>query len=98
MQGSRWERGEGESGGVVVDGTENPLSICALGGSVATPPEGITAELVEVKSLAEAERLGERGRGKIVFFNRPMDPAKGPYRRSVWRRRGSAHGRRFGGC
>ena len=50
------------------------LSICALGGSVATPPGGIEAEVVEVHSLKEAKALGERGRGRIVFFNRPFDP------------------------
>jgi hypothetical protein len=71
-----WVRGEGENGGYIVDGREQSLSLCALGGSVPTPSEGITADVIEVHSLAEAEKLGERGKGKIVFFNRPMDPTK----------------------
>lgn len=51
-----------------------PLSICALGGSVGTPPEGITAQVVEVKSFVELEKRAAEIKGKIVFFNRPMDP------------------------
>lgn len=51
------------------------LNILALGGSVGTPENGITAEVIEVNSLKELETLGEsKIRGKIVFFNRPMDP------------------------
>lgn len=51
------------------------LSVCALGGSVATPQKGVTGEVVEVRSFEELRSLGERAKGKIVFFNRPMDPA-----------------------
>jgi hypothetical protein len=52
------------------------LNVCALGGSVATPAQGIQAEVVEVKSFDELRTLGNAVRGKIVFFNRPMDPTK----------------------
>jgi Zn-dependent M28 family amino/carboxypeptidase len=52
-----------------------PLAVAALGGSVPTPLAGVTAEVVEVTSLSEALALGERAKGKIVFYNRPMDPA-----------------------
>jgi hypothetical protein len=31
--------------------TKNDISICALGGSVATPKTGIKATVIEVKSL-----------------------------------------------
>ena len=61
----------------ILDGEkEIPLTICALGGSIATPKEGITAEVIEVHSLDEAKNLGEKAKGKIVFYNRPMDPTK----------------------
>ena len=50
-----------------------PLAVCALGGSVGTPGKGITAPVVEVRSLSEAASLGRALKGKIVFFNRPMD-------------------------
>jgi carboxypeptidase Q len=51
------------------------LSVCALGGSVGTPPAGITAGVIEVQSFEELQSLRGAANGKIVFFNRPMDPA-----------------------
>ena len=50
-----------------------PLTICTLGGSIAAPPGGITAEVVDVKSFDELKALGDQAKGKIIFFNRPMD-------------------------
>jgi len=53
------------------------VAICALGGSIATPAAGITAGVIEVKSFEELAKLGkEKVKGKIVFFNRPMDPTE----------------------
>ena len=49
-----------------------PLQIMALGGSAATPPEGITAEVVEVSSLEELAALGDRVKGRIVLFSHDM--------------------------
>lgn len=47
----------------------------ALGPSPSTPVEGIIAEVVEVHSLEEVEKLGSAViSGKIVFYNRPWDP------------------------
>ena len=66
----RWVRGSTEAASIVGGGK---LSICALGGSVGTPGGGLEAEVIEVQSLREAEELGPKGRGKIVFFNRPFD-------------------------
>lgn len=69
-----WVRGEpercellGEDDAVVED-----LQVLALGGSEATPPGGVVAELVMVRSFEELAARGEEARGKIVFFNRPM--------------------------
>jgi carboxypeptidase Q len=50
-----------------------PLAVCALGGSVGTPAGGLTAPVVEVRSLDDVAALGEAVRGRIVFYNRPMD-------------------------
>ena len=51
------------------------VDVCALGGSVATPSVGIKSNVVEVKSFDELFKLGkEKIDGKIVFFNRPMQP------------------------
>ncbi len=66
-----WTRGDTES--AMLNGTQK-LAICALGGSIGTPKSGIEAEVIEVRSLKEAEELGARGKGKIVFFNRGFDP------------------------
>lgn len=68
----RWERGKIERADIVGRPSYR-LEVCALGGSVPTPRGGLTAEVVEVHSLQEARALGSRGKGKIVFFNRPMD-------------------------
>ncbi len=71
----RWERGAPERAEVLAAGRRGPkpLAVCALGGSVATPPGGVSGEVVEVHSLDELPRLGRALAGKIVFFNRPMD-------------------------
>lgn len=71
----RWERGTTEKAFLEVSGKmRTSLSVCALGGSIATPAGGIRAGVVEVKSFEELERLGSAASGKIIFFNRPMDP------------------------
>lgn len=73
----RWLRGSKEIGRVVNSlslGTFE-VSVCALGGSVPTPENGLSAELIEVRNFDEMRRLGkEKIAGKIVFFNRRMDP------------------------
>ena len=48
--------------------------LTALGGSIATPANGITAEVVEVSSYDQLAQLGRaKIAGKIVFYNKPMD-------------------------
>ncbi|HSN67724.1 MAG TPA: M20/M25/M40 family metallo-hydrolase [Thermoanaerobaculia bacterium] len=67
-----WVRGREEA--KLTSPTEQALAVTALGGSIATPPEGITAPVIEVRSYEELRALGETVRGKIVFYNRRMDP------------------------
>jgi hypothetical protein len=56
-------------------GLTTNLPVCALGGSVGTPLGGLKANLIEVQGIEELAGLGkEKIAGKIVFFNRPMDP------------------------
>ncbi|MCH7702872.1 MAG: M20/M25/M40 family metallo-hydrolase [Planctomycetes bacterium] len=50
------------------------MPMLGLGGSVATPPEGITADVVSVADEKALDALGEAVRGKIVLFNYPMPP------------------------
>jgi carboxypeptidase Q len=69
-----WVRGRIEEGTLLLpSGQKEKLNITTLGGSIGTPPEGITAEVVEVKSFDELKALGAKAKGKIIFFNRPMD-------------------------
>jgi hypothetical protein len=75
----RWERGNQEQAELLLPGGPRKLRIAALGTSVGTAPEGITAPVVEVKSLKEVEEQGKALEGKIVFYNRPMNPALNPF-------------------
>jgi hypothetical protein len=73
----KWVRGEKETAYILDNKTKLTVPICALGGSIATPKKGITAEVIEVHSLKELAELGkDKIRGKIVFFNRAMDAAQ----------------------
>lgn len=70
----KWVRGEKETGYFSSKGKRNELNLCALGGSVATPDEGVKGIVIEVQSLEELKALGEeKVKNKIVFFNRPME-------------------------
>jgi hypothetical protein len=74
----RWVRGETEELVVLGEGEAadaEPLAVLALGGSVATPPEGVEGELLVVRSFEALRALGERAAGKVVLFNRPMPRA-----------------------
>ena len=72
-----WVRGEKEVGKVISTGGKGikEVPICALGNSVGTSADGITAQVIEVFGIEELEKIGkEKIQGKIVFFNKPMDP------------------------
>lgn len=71
----KWVRGTPEFAYYETDpGITTNIPITALGGSVATPPKGIKAKVIEVHSIAELDDLGaDKIAGKIVFFNRPMN-------------------------
>lgn len=72
-----WVRGEREIGRIVNSKKLGSLDIrvTSLGNAVGTGPGGTIAEVVEVKDFQELAALGEENiKGKIVFFNRPMDP------------------------
>ncbi|RZJ30640.1 MAG: peptidase M28 family protein [Flavobacterium sp.] len=68
----KWVRGKKETA-FIIDGKKKiSVPVCALGGSVATPKGGLTAGIVEVSSFDELAALGDKVKGKIVFFNHPM--------------------------
>ena len=58
----------------LVSHNDQRIILTALGGSVATPAEGVTADVVEVTSFDELTALGrEKVKGKIVFYYNSMD-------------------------
>ena len=71
-----WERGESEVVKLIFnDGSSKTLNALALGFSVGTGGSGITGSIIEVNSIDEVKELGKENiEGKIVFYNRPMDP------------------------
>ena len=69
-----WVRGEKETAFILDGKVKTTVPICALGGSVATAKTGLTAEVIEVLGIKELADLGDKVKGKIVFFNRPMNP------------------------
>ena len=69
-----WERGETESC-TILDLNKN-LAVLALGGSIATPVDGITANVFEVKTFDELAKRKEEVKGKIIFFSRALDESK----------------------
>jgi len=71
----KWVRGEKEEAYILDSKNKISIPVCALGGSVATPKNGLSAAVIEVHSIKEITELGEEKiKGKIVFFNRPMQP------------------------
>ncbi len=73
----QWVRGGYEKGFIVVKGDSKiEVPICALGGSIPTPREGLTAPVIEVKNFEMLDAFAKQGliSGKIVFFNAAMDP------------------------
>ncbi|MEO6685830.1 MAG: peptidase M28 family protein, partial [Dyadobacter sp.] len=72
-----WVRGAKEKAYILSGKQKIVVPIAALGGSVATPKGGTKAKVIEVQNFQELRALGaDKVKGKIVFFNRPMDPTK----------------------
>jgi Zn-dependent M28 family amino/carboxypeptidase len=60
-----------------VSGTSQKIALTALGGSSATPADGLVADVVVVDTFDELAKLGrERISGKIVLFNEIFDKQK----------------------
>src|SRR5204862_5389348 len=73
-----WVRGE-EAGALteypsMAPNTTQKIALTALGGSVATPADGLSAEVVVVNNFDELTALGRDSvGGKIVLFNAKFD-------------------------
>ena len=89
-----WVRGNRERASFTdANGVGSSLSVAALGGSIGTLGRGVDGDVVMVKSLAEVAKLGEKVRGKIVFYNRPFDQTL----QSTFAMYGAAGDQRFAG-
>ena len=87
-----WVRGRERA--AIVDPLERGLTILGIGGSVATPKEGITAAVAVVSGFDDLEKRGRAGiQGKIVLFNAPFD---GYGRTVVYRDSGPSRAARLG--
>ena len=66
-----WIRGKKESCSLINKQNKTiNFNICALGNSISTKANGLTANVIEIKSFKELDSLGEKNiKGKIVFFN-----------------------------
>ena len=66
----RWVRGAESA--ELVGPRRQRLPMLGLGGSIGTPPEGITADLLVVSSFDELKARAAQARGKIVLFDVPF--------------------------
>ncbi len=66
----RWIRGRESA--EIIDPPQHSVAILGLGGSVATPPGGIEADVLVVNSFDELQARSTEARGRIVVFNVPF--------------------------
>ena len=87
-----WLRGAEHAS--IIEPVNRPLTMLGLGGSIATPKHGITAQVVPVGSFDELERVGRSQiEGKIVLFNVPYE---GYGRTVIYRHTGASRAARLG--
>ena len=84
----------------IVGAIPQPLVMLGLGNSVGTPPDGVEADLLVVRSFEQLDAARDRVKGRIVLFNVPFTNYGETVRfradGSVARRR--ARGRRHAGA
>jgi len=66
----RWVRGSESL--EIVEPPQHNVPLLGLGGSVATPPAGIEADVMVVSNGDELNKRGAEAKGKIVLFNVPF--------------------------
>lgn len=72
-----WVRGEKEEAILSVNGKKTSLNILALGGSVCTPANGLTKEMIEFNSIDDLKAADRKQvEGKIVFLNQRFDASR----------------------
>jgi carboxypeptidase Q len=66
----KWVRGAESA--EIVEPARHPLVMLGLGDSVGTPPDGVQADVLALRSFEELDSKASQVRGKIVFFNVPF--------------------------
>jgi carboxypeptidase Q len=69
-----WERGAEEA--TLLSPVSRRLDLIGLGGTVSTPRNGITAEVVVAPSFEALEAMGDKVKGKIVLFSYRLEPVE----------------------
>ena len=65
----KWVRGAESA--EILEPARHPIAMLGLGGSVATPADGVHADVLVVHSFEELDAVAGQARGRIVFFNVP---------------------------
>lgn len=66
----KWVRGKEQL--TLLEPRERSLPLLGLGGSIATPPGGVKAEVIVVRDFDELSRRSAEVKGKIVLYNVPF--------------------------
>lgn len=99
-----WNRGGADKASVIKIGDKKEkraLDILALGNSLGSGKNGVTAEVLALASFAELEERSEEVKGKIVFFNYGFNPTNiQPFRSygdaGIYRRIGAGRAAKYG--
>ena len=74
---TNWVRGRESA--TLIRPRSKPLAMLGLGRSVGTPPEGIRAQVLVVRSFADLRARAADARGRIVLYNVPFDTTVAPF-------------------
>lgn len=99
-----WNRGGVDKASVIKIGDKKEkrvLDILALGNSMGSGKQGVSAEVLALASFAELEERSEEVKGKIVFFNYGFNPTNlQPFRSygdaGIYRRVGASRAAKYG--
>ncbi|MBM2817059.1 MAG: peptidase [Ignavibacteria bacterium] len=88
----RWVRGAESC--FLLEPRKTEMRVLGLGGTIATPKEGITAPVLVVKNYDELSKRSAEAKGKIILYTEPFKS----YGQSVqYRSTGSIEAARYGG-
>ena len=69
VMGPKWVRGQESL--EIVDPPHHVIPLLGLGGSIATPPAGVEADVMVVSSMDELQKRSAEAKGRVVLFDVP---------------------------